>query len=210
MEVVVSCHFGYKKCKPSKGWLEDLSKLLISFRFLWHFWAAMSLFPSWAICSTMTQISDLVTALNVPDPNWDAFTHQAGDPGEDVRLLAALPSSSLDEWLQSRYHARWFQLHTYASDSNRVDVAAGKTSHSCTSGTSRDRVCRHRPLGWTYRKWNYGGRHSCCSTTESERQGVENEQPHWPTGWLGASTSQQWNGQQVAAGLHDSDGVDAG
>ena len=55
----------------------------------------MSLFPSWATCSTMTQISDLVTALNVPDPNWDAFTHQAGDPGEDVRLLAALPRVAL-------------------------------------------------------------------------------------------------------------------
>ena len=26
MEVVVSCHFGYKKCEPSKGWLKDLKK----------------------------------------------------------------------------------------------------------------------------------------------------------------------------------------
>ena len=55
----------------------------------------MSLFPSWAVCATFTQVTDLMTALNVSDPNWDAFTAQAGDPGQDIRLLAALPRVAL-------------------------------------------------------------------------------------------------------------------
>ena len=55
----------------------------------------MSLFPSWATCAALGQVTDLLTALNVPDPIWAAFTVQAGDPGEDIRLLAALPRVAL-------------------------------------------------------------------------------------------------------------------
>ena len=36
-------------------------------------------------------VPDLLNNLGVPDPLWDAFTATAGDPGNDVRLLAAMP-----------------------------------------------------------------------------------------------------------------------
>ena len=55
----------------------------------------MSLFPAWSTGATWTRITELLTALNVVDPVWDAFVAQAGDPGEDVRLFAALPRIAL-------------------------------------------------------------------------------------------------------------------
>ena len=55
----------------------------------------MSLFPPWGVCAGWTRVTELLTALNIPDPLWEAFTAQAGDPGEDIRLLAALPRVAL-------------------------------------------------------------------------------------------------------------------
>ena len=36
-------------------------------------------------------MSELRAAMGVPDPLWQAWITQVGDPGEDIRLLAALP-----------------------------------------------------------------------------------------------------------------------
>ena len=36
-------------------------------------------------------VPDLLNNLGVPDPLWDAFTATAGDPANDVRLIAAMP-----------------------------------------------------------------------------------------------------------------------
>ena len=36
-------------------------------------------------------IPDLLRHLNVPDELWDSFVAAAGDPGNDLRLLAAMP-----------------------------------------------------------------------------------------------------------------------
>ena len=55
----------------------------------------MSLFPAWGTGATWTRVTELLTAMNVPDPVWYAFTSQAGDPGDDIRLLAALPRVAL-------------------------------------------------------------------------------------------------------------------
>ena len=51
----------------------------------------MSLFPSWTLCAGYASISELRAALGVPDDLWQCWLDQVGDPGEDIRLLAALP-----------------------------------------------------------------------------------------------------------------------
>ena len=51
----------------------------------------MSLFPSWTLCAGYASISELRAALGVPDDSWQCWLDQVGDPGEDIRLLAALP-----------------------------------------------------------------------------------------------------------------------
>ena len=51
----------------------------------------MSLFPSWTLCAGYNTISELRAAIGVPDALWQAWIVQVGDPGEDIRLLAALP-----------------------------------------------------------------------------------------------------------------------
>ena len=41
--------------------------------------------------SGIATIPDLLNSLLVPDRVWNAFTNVAGDPGNDVRLVAAMP-----------------------------------------------------------------------------------------------------------------------
>ena len=39
----------------------------------------------------MTKVSELLAHFEVEDGLWQAFTAEAGSPGEDLRLLATLP-----------------------------------------------------------------------------------------------------------------------
>ena len=55
----------------------------------------MALFGQWNDLSTIRSVSDLLTHFNVDRTVWHAFADQVGDPGEDVRLVAALPRTGL-------------------------------------------------------------------------------------------------------------------
>ena len=46
---------------------------------------------SQAEASALATIPDLLTSLQVADEVWSAFLHVAGDPGNDLRLVAAMP-----------------------------------------------------------------------------------------------------------------------
>jgi len=48
----------------------------------------------------MTTISQLRAHYNLGDDLWTAFTSVAGDPGEDARLLAALPGNVISAALE--------------------------------------------------------------------------------------------------------------
>ena len=51
----------------------------------------MSLFPAWSLCAAYANVAELRAAISLPDTLWQAWTNQVGDPGTDIRLLAALP-----------------------------------------------------------------------------------------------------------------------
>ena len=42
-------------------------------------------------------VPDLLHHLGVPDPLWDAFVLTAGDPGNDLRLVAAMPAWTIPQ-----------------------------------------------------------------------------------------------------------------
>lgn len=42
-------------------------------------------------------VPDLLVKLRVPDPLWDAFVLTAGDPGNDLRLVAAMPAWAIPQ-----------------------------------------------------------------------------------------------------------------
>ena len=42
-------------------------------------------------------VPDLLRQLGVPDPLWDAFVSTAGDPGNDLRLVAAMPAWTIPQ-----------------------------------------------------------------------------------------------------------------
>ena len=49
------------------------------------------MFPSQSVAMRWTLLSEIKTYYNMPAPVWTSFTEMAGDPGEDMKLLAALP-----------------------------------------------------------------------------------------------------------------------
>ena len=53
--------------------------------------AAMSLFPDGAIAMRWTSLNEVLTWYNIDQGVWLAFVGRVGDPGESVRLMAALP-----------------------------------------------------------------------------------------------------------------------
>lgn len=61
----------------------------------------MSLFGTWAELQGVTQIVDILGHFQIQQPVWDAFTEQIGNPGNDVRLLAALPAAAVVQGVQN-------------------------------------------------------------------------------------------------------------
>lgn len=71
---VMARHFG-SRARHSKTWSSCFG----------------SLFPSQAAALAMQALKDLKDHYALPEPLWTAFTSGAGDPGEDMKLLAVLP-----------------------------------------------------------------------------------------------------------------------
>lgn len=49
------------------------------------------MFSQWSALPTFTTVTHVLDHFNIPDPVWEAVSHQVGQLGEDLRLLAALP-----------------------------------------------------------------------------------------------------------------------
>jgi len=49
------------------------------------------MFPAQAAAMAMQTLGDLKGFYELPEALWTAFTSVAGDPGEDLKLLAILP-----------------------------------------------------------------------------------------------------------------------
>lgn len=64
--------------------------------------AFASVLPMAQDLNGVTQVADVQQAVGCSDEVWQAFAHQAGDPGNNVRLLAALPAQVV---LQGCFHA---------------------------------------------------------------------------------------------------------
>ena len=58
-----------------------------SVRFAWM----ATLFPSAAAATAMTDLNAVINHYNVAPEIWTAFTDKCGDPGNDLRMLGALP-----------------------------------------------------------------------------------------------------------------------
>ena len=57
----------------------------------WSLRLQLGMFPSSAAANAMRTISDVKLFYQMEDGVWSAFVSRAGDPGEDMRLLASLP-----------------------------------------------------------------------------------------------------------------------
>ena len=53
------------------------------------------MFPSAATALSMGTVDDLIQHFGVSTELWQAFTQETGSPGNDLRLLAALPGSAV-------------------------------------------------------------------------------------------------------------------
>ncbi|CAJ1440971.1 unnamed protein product [Effrenium voratum] len=56
----------------------------------------MSLFPDGAIAMRWTSLNEVLTWYNIDQGVWLAFVGRVGDPGDSVRLMAALPETALE------------------------------------------------------------------------------------------------------------------
>ena len=54
---------------------------------------AASALPAELELAGVSTVRELLDFLEVPDGLWTAFVQQVGDPGHDIRLIAALPKS---------------------------------------------------------------------------------------------------------------------
>ena len=54
----------------------------------------MALFPAWAQLHTIADVAAARNHFGVGDDVWNAWTANVGDPGTDLRLLAAPPRSA--------------------------------------------------------------------------------------------------------------------
>ena len=61
----------------------------------------MALFPAWANLNDVTDVAAARRHFGVQDAVWDAWVAQVGDPGMDLRLLAALPRTALQGGCQT-------------------------------------------------------------------------------------------------------------
>ena len=84
-------HFGSRKKGPQRG-CKDLP---VSCGYL------MALFPAWANLNDVTDVAAARRHFGVQDAVWDAWVAQVGDPGMDLRLLAALPRTALQGGCQT-------------------------------------------------------------------------------------------------------------
>ena len=57
----------------------------------WFARASCMVLVSQTDAGAILTVPDLLSALGVPDEVWSAFVHVAGDPGNDIRLVAAMP-----------------------------------------------------------------------------------------------------------------------
>lgn len=55
----------------------------------------MALFPAWAQLHTIPDVAAARNHFGVGDDVWHAWIANVGDPGTDLRLLAALPRSAV-------------------------------------------------------------------------------------------------------------------
>ena len=53
------------------------------------------MFPTVQVARAMSGLQDVRTFYNLDDAVWQAFTEQAGEPGDDPRLLASLPPTAI-------------------------------------------------------------------------------------------------------------------
>ena len=59
-------------------------------------------FSSWSsFLGRVHSVPDLLTQLRVPDNLWDGFVATAGDPGNDLRLVAAMPAWTIPQIVSS-------------------------------------------------------------------------------------------------------------
>ena len=79
---VMARHFG-SRARHSKTWSSCFGSLF----------SRSAMFPSQAAALAMQALKDLKDHDALPEPLWTAFTSGAGDPGEDMKLLAVLPRS---------------------------------------------------------------------------------------------------------------------
>ena len=86
-KVVWPNHFG--SSHPSK--FLSLEGCLSRAASLWPW--SLAMFPSAEAALQMGNIPELLSYFAVPEDLWSAFVREAGAPGDDIRLLAALPGS---------------------------------------------------------------------------------------------------------------------
>ena len=58
------------------------------------------MFPTQAVAMSFTEIRQLRDHYQLPDDLWNSFTDIAGDPGQDLRLLAVLPPNVVSAALE--------------------------------------------------------------------------------------------------------------
>lgn len=83
------------------------------------------MFPAESAALTMTRVADMKEFYGMSDGLWNAFVAEAGDPADDLRLLAALPgeavAASLDQAMLNG--------HQPLSGPGGVNVEIGKKDH---------------------------------------------------------------------------------
>ena len=78
------------------------------------------------------QIPDLLHRLNVPDGLWDSFVATAGGPGNDLRLIAAMPHWTIPQIVGSATLASGDRLTPHPSGSGGVSMAQCKMGDTPT------------------------------------------------------------------------------
>ena len=75
---------------------------------------SMALFPAWAQLHTIPDVAAARNHFGVGDDVWHAWIANVGDPGTDLRLLAALPRSAVGGRLSNRSDRGRQQLYGHS------------------------------------------------------------------------------------------------
>ena len=95
----------------------------------------MALFPAWATQHLYPDVPSVQAYYNVGGDVWQAVTAVLGDPGTDLRLLAAVPQPAL---IQAVHQARLASGDSLSAINHPggADVAASKTRHGISRRNS--------------------------------------------------------------------------